>query len=130
MTDGEALARGTETLLLVEDEEMVREIMIEALRDLGYTVFEASRPSQALEISAAYGKTIDLMITDVVMPETDGFELARRVTVKRPETKVLYMTGYAPEAIGPDSDQPDVPILRKPFSPRVLAAKIREMLDA
>jgi PAS domain S-box-containing protein len=121
--------QGTETLLLVEDEEAVRTLVRNVLRKKGYRVLEASQGEEALEFSELYRGRIDLLVTDVVMPQMNGRELARRLVKSRPEIKVLYISGYADNAVwsegGLDSNGA---FLQKPFSPEALARTVREVL--
>jgi CheY-like chemotaxis protein len=127
---GVEVQRGSETLLLVEDEEKVRSLVRNVLRKSGYRVFEASRGEEALDLSELYLGQIDLLVTDVVMPQMSGRELALRLVNSRPQIKVLYISGYADNAVwgegGPDSGGA---FLQKPFSPEALAHKVREVLD-
>jgi CheY-like chemotaxis protein len=99
------------------------------LRKQGYRVLEASQGEEALEFSELYGGRIDLLVTDLVMPQMNGRELARRLVSSRPEIKVLYISGYADSAAwcedGLDSSGA---FLQKPFSPEALARKVREVL--
>ena len=121
--------QGTETLLLVEDEDAVRALVRNVLREKGYRVLEASRGEEALELAEQYGGPIDLLVTDVVMPQMNGRELARRLANLLPQIKVLYISGYADNAVwyqgGLDSGGA---FLQKPFSPEALARKVREVL--
>jgi PAS domain S-box-containing protein len=120
---------GTETLLLVEDEDAVRVLVRNVLREKGYRILEASRGEEALELAGQYGGPIDLLVTDVVMPQMNGRELARRLADLLPQIKVLYISGYADNAVwyqgGLDSGGA---FLQKPFSPEALARKVREVL--
>ncbi|MBI4470347.1 MAG: response regulator [Acidobacteria bacterium] len=126
----ESLA-GSETVLLVEDDEMVRRLAGYLLRNGGYTVLEAENAGEAIRLCESHGKPIQLMLTDVVMPRMNGRELAERVTPMRPEMKVLYMSGYAVDALfGQGVLNPGTHLLSKPFTPHDLARKIRETLDA
>jgi PAS domain S-box-containing protein len=122
---------GTETILLVEDEDAVRALLRSVLESRGYSVLEASRGDEALELSQAYGGEIDLLVTDVVMPQMGGPQLARRLTSSRPHVKVLYISGYADQAAwyqnGLESGDA---FLQKPFPPEALARKVREVLGA
>jgi signal transduction histidine kinase len=121
--------QGTETLLLVEDEDAVRALVRNVLREKGYRILEACRGEEALELAEQYGGPIDLLVTDVVMPQMNGRELARRLITLLPQIKVLYISGYADSAVwhqgGPDSGGA---FLQKPFSPEALARKVREIL--
>jgi CheY-like chemotaxis protein len=122
--------QGTETLLLAEDEEAVRALVRNVLKEKGYRVLEASRGEEALELAEQYWGPIDMLVTDVVMPQMSGRELARRLVNLHPQIKVLYISGYADNADwyqgGLDSG---VAFLQKPFSSEVLARKVREVLD-
>ena len=121
---------GTETVLLVEDEDDVRALTREMLEGFGYSVLEARRPGSAILISAEHPGPIFLMLTDVVMPELNGHRLAERVTSGRPDMKVLYMSGYTDDAIVHHGVlERGTRFLQKPFSPEMLADKVREVLD-
>jgi nitrogen-specific signal transduction histidine kinase/CheY-like chemotaxis protein len=123
-------AHGRETILLVEDEPSVRGLVQETLRLHGYSVLEARHGIEALLASARYGGTIHLLLTDVVMPQMSGPEVAEKILTVRPEIKVLYMSGYPDHPVfeqGGVSRQTG--FLPKPFSPHVLAQKVREVLD-
>jgi PAS domain S-box-containing protein len=123
--------KGTETVLLVEDEAAVRALVRTVLREKGYSILEASRGEDALHLSEYYRGHIDLLLTDVVMPQMSGFELARRLSSPRPHMKVLYMSGYADNAFWSDSMlDSGMAFLQKPFTSEALAAKVREVLDA
>jgi PAS domain S-box-containing protein len=122
--------QGSETILLVEDEESIRSLVLGILRKQGYKVLEAASPQQALEISASIEGVIHLLLTDVVMPHMNGREVAEQVTAARPSTKVLYMSGYTDQAISHHGIlNPGVPFLQKPFTPEALAEKVRKVLD-
>ncbi len=122
---------GTETVLLTEDEEGVRMLTRSILRSLGYTVLDTNRGSEALAISKRHIGTIHLLITDVVMPEMSGRELAERLIAIRPEMKVLFLSGYTDDALLDHGvSQAEVAFLQKPYTPTSLAFKIREALDA
>jgi two-component system cell cycle sensor histidine kinase/response regulator CckA len=125
------LPRGTETILLVEDELAVRDLTARILSELGYTVIEASNGEEALQISSerAHGE-IDLLLTDVVMPQMSGKLLTDLVKAARPGIKVLYSSGYTDNAlVHHGSLEPGTAFLQKPFSPSGLARKVREVLD-
>ena len=123
--------RGSETVLLVEDEEVVREMVGDMLRDSGYHVIEAKDGNEALFLSKQHRGDIHLMLTDVVMPQMSGRELAEQLTLRRPETNVLYMSGYTDDAIVHHGVLVEgTAFIGKPFSPDTLARKVREILDA
>jgi PAS domain S-box-containing protein len=119
----------SEVILVVEDDERVRALSVEALRDLGYSVVEASGPTQALRMLDE-GQQVNLLFTDVVMPDMSGRQLSDRAREKRPKLKVLYTTGYTRNAIVHNGMlDPGTNLLTKPFSIEELAAKIRKILD-
>ncbi len=123
--------RGTETVLLVEDEEEVRALTWEVLRESGYRVLEAANGDDALLTSERHAGPIHLLLTDVVMPLMSGPELAQRLAPLRQEMKVLYMSGYTEEALGHHGVlDPGIKLLSKPFTPTDLAQKVREVLDS
>jgi len=122
--------QGTETLLLVEDEESVRELVREALEARGYNICPARNGNQALAMAARQDLKIDLLITDVVMPGIGGRELAQRLNALRPSVKVLYLSGYTEDAIVHHGVlDPGTAFLQKPFTLDALACKVREVLD-
>jgi PAS domain S-box-containing protein len=129
--ENDELLRGTETVLLVEDEEVVREMAMEILRDCGYHVLEAHHPQEALDLAAEYEGEIHLMLTDVVMPLMSGRQLAEQLMPVRPDMKVLYMSGYTDDAIVHHGVlEEGTAFIAKPFGINSLALKLREMLDA
>jgi two-component system, cell cycle sensor histidine kinase and response regulator CckA len=122
-------ARG-ETVLLVEDEELVRVAARRILEKHGYAVLEAHHGPDALELCARHEAPIDLMITDVVMPRMNGRDLAVQMKQLRPTMKVIYVSGYADNAIARDGSLPPGSVyIQKPFSPDTLLRKVREQLD-
>ena len=129
-TESKTLPRGSETVLLVEDEEGVRQLAREYLETNGYTVLEAEDGHTALELAAMHAGPIQLLMTDVVMPGISGRELAERVAKSRPEMKVLYMSGYTDQAVVHHGilDTGAV-LLQKPFTMATLASKLREILE-
>ena len=121
---------GTETVLLVEDEDDVRALARELLEGLGYTVLEACRPREAMRLADQHLGPIHLLLTDVVMPELNGRRLAEHLMPSRTDMKVLYMSGYADDAIVQHGVlEPGTRLLEKPFSAKTLAAKVRDVLD-
>ena len=123
-------ARGNETILLVEDDEQVRELTHSILTGCGYTVFIAENGPAVAKICAQHSSNIDLLLTDVVMPGISGREVARQVSARWPSIKVLYMSGYTENAIVHHGVlDTDTFFLPKPFTPTALANKLREVLD-
>jgi two-component system cell cycle sensor histidine kinase/response regulator CckA len=123
-------AGGTETILLVEDEEAVRSMVSKVLQNRGYTVLEARHGNEAVEVSERYEGSINLMVTDVVMPQMSGRELAERLTTLRPKMHVLYMSGYPDNTIVQHGVlEPGTSFLQKPFTISALETKVREILD-
>ena len=121
---------GKETILVVEDEEMVRELACDILEMQGYTVIKAATPDQALWLCAQTADPIDLLLADVVLPQMDGKSLYHRLSALLPDMKVLYMSGYTDEAIAPHGVLEDgIRLLQKPFAPDVLAVAVRGVLD-
>jgi PAS domain S-box-containing protein len=124
-------ARGSETILLVEDDAHVREVTRAILLRQGYQVLEAQDGEHALRLCAEHDASIDLLLTDVVMPRLSGRQLAERVLVLRPTLRVLYMSGYTDDAIVRHGVLGSgMAFLQKPLTPRSLATKVREVLDA
>ncbi|MFA6147185.1 MAG: PAS domain S-box protein [bacterium] len=121
---------GTETILLAEDEEVVRRLTREILSENGYKVLEAENGREALLLSEAHRGEIHLLLTDVVMPKMSGRELTERIRPLRPGLRILYMSGYTDDAILRHGVLEDgIPFLQKPFTPEDLARKVREVLD-
>jgi CheY-like chemotaxis protein len=122
---------GTETILLVEDDEQVRTVAHEILRRNGYVVLEARDADEALAVSSEHPGTIDLLLTDVVMPKMNGRELARKLASLRSDTRVLFMSGYTSGVIVQrDIVEAGVSLVQKPFTPDVLLKKVREVIDS
>jgi PAS domain S-box-containing protein len=125
-----ATQTGTETVLLVEDETVVRHLVSEILSSNGYTVLEAGDGPSALELLRRHTGSVDLLVTDVVMPGMSGPEVAQAVTAMRPGTQVVYMSGYTDQAIGHHGMlEPGIAFLQKPFSANDLTRKVRAVLD-
>ncbi|MCD6282828.1 PAS domain S-box protein [bacterium] len=121
---------GSETILLVEDEEVVRELAKQVLEQKSYKVLTARHGPDALIVSEQYDGTIHLLLTDVVMPEMNGKELAERLKALRSDLRVIYMSGYADAAIFQNGSVPEsAAYLQKPFTPDSLLLKLREVLD-
>ena len=110
------------TVLVVDDQDVVREVIRLTLEDAGYIVLAAASPTHALEL-AQEDAHIDLLVTDVVMPEMDAFELAERITRQLPGLRILYTSGYTDAAA-------EGPFIQKPFTPAQLIAKVGAVLDS
>ena len=127
----EGLPGGTETILVAEDEPMVREIAVKTLSRLGYHILSAGDGEEALAVADAYPYPIHLLLTDMVMPHLGGREVAEAIRRTRPEMRVLYASGYTDNAIVQRGlEEAETSFLQKPFIPAALARKVREMLDA
>ncbi len=123
--------RGAETVLVVEDEDTIRTLVRSILESKGYTILDAASGAEALSICELHPETIHLILTDVVMAHMSGPELAQQLALRRPETKVLYMSGYTNNAICHHGllDR-NLAFIEKPFTPQALVAKVREVLDS
>jgi two-component system cell cycle sensor histidine kinase/response regulator CckA len=121
----------TETVLVVEDNEAVRHMLCRVLRTTGYNVLEAANANAALQVCAANDNTkIDMLISDVVMPEMSGIELAAEMQATYPGMRVLLMSGYSGFAMARNGElRADIPFLEKPFNLDAVARKVREVLD-
>jgi two-component system, cell cycle sensor histidine kinase and response regulator CckA len=125
-----AMPKGTETILFVEDEDIVRELTIKVLKLLNYNILHASNGDEALQIARNYGSAIDLLITDVVMPGMNGRQLAEKLLLIRPKIKILFTSGYTENAIAHHGIiEKDLNFIGKPYSSHDLAHKIRQLLD-
>jgi CheY-like chemotaxis protein len=122
--------KGSEVVLLVEDEEIVRKLARTILESSGYKVFEACNGRQGLAFCEAHPGPIDLLVSDVVMPELGGRELAEGAIKLRPAMKVMFMSGHTQDVILKEGVDKGTPFLQKPFTPAALARKVRETLDA
>jgi two-component system, cell cycle sensor histidine kinase and response regulator CckA len=109
------------TVLVVDDQDVVRDVIKLSLESAGYCVLEAATPSEALALARAAGAEVDLLVTDVVMPEMDAFELANRITCELPAVRVLYTSGYTDAAA-------EGPFIQKPFTPAQLIEKVGAVL--
>ena len=126
----ETSAKGTETVLVVEDQDGIRDIVRESLRRNGYKVLIANDGDEALQMAATYPDPIHLLITDLVMPNIGGRELAQRLTPQRPAMKVLFMSGYSEQsALEIQTTSQSATVLQKPFSLDALARNVRRVLD-
>ena len=127
---GFGAARGRRTILVVEDEAGVRSLVCATLRAKGYTVLEASGPLEAVSLVERHADPIHLLLTDVVMPQMGGKELADRVSPLRPEMKALFMSGYTDDAVVRHGIlEANTFFLQKPFTSAALGQKVREVLD-
>jgi PAS domain S-box-containing protein len=122
--------RGSETILIVEDDEMVRRLVCQALRMYGYQVVEAANAGEALLICETHQRSLPLMVTDIVMPQLSGQELAARLAPLHPKMRVIYMSGYTDDAVVRHGVLNSTTFfLQKPFTPIALVKKVREVLD-
>jgi len=120
----------SETILLVEDEEPMRELLLEELQAGGYKVLVAANGVEALHIAGQYRGSIDLLITDVIMPQMSGPALARSLNEHRPRIKVVYISGYSDEKVRDIAmSDPHVALIQKPFQLKDLNQKLREVLN-
>ena len=125
-----AVSSGTKTILLVEDEAIVRKLASRVLLNLGYSVLTAEHPDEALALCADHDGSIDLLITDILMPGMQGVELAERVALSRPGISVVYVSGYANDIVQHKGDPGfNWAFLQKPFTPSRLASAVRAALD-
>jgi len=129
-TRGMLELRGSETVLLCEDEDRIRKLVLAMLSKQGYKVLEAETPEVAIRLVREHHGPIDLLLTDIVMPQISGNDLAKTVQEMRPEVKVLYMSGYTDNRVNTSWVlDPDVPFLHKPFTAAGLMQKVREALE-
>jgi CheY-like chemotaxis protein len=125
-----ASEQGTETILLVEDEQRVRDLVSTVLRRCGYTVLEACRGEEALEVARNHVAPIHLLLSDIVMPGMGGRVVAARITELRPGTRILLMSGYSDDVIlRTGIEAAETPFIQKPFTATGLALKVREVLS-
>jgi len=128
--EGRAMPEGSETILLVEDEEAVRSLASQVLHSCGYQVLEARDGREACELARSYAGRIDLLVSDVVMPWLGGRELAEQITAMRADCRVLFLSGYTDDAVIRHGVlQASYAFLQKPFTPSALAQKVRTVLD-
>ena len=123
--------RGSETVLLVDDDESLRTLAREILTVQGYTVIEAASPIEAIQLHKSYAESIHLLLTDVVMPQMNGQQLADQLRAGRPGMEVLFMSGYTGVALAQRAGgELGSALLQKPFTPDGLSRRVREALDA
>ena len=120
---------GSETILLVEDEDVVRDLARRVLERQGYTVLACSAGEEAVALAEQHEQPIDLLLTDVVMPGMRGYEVAELVSASRPEIKILYMSGYAEEALVGRAAFAGSALIEKPFAVDALARRVRDALE-
>jgi two-component system, cell cycle sensor histidine kinase and response regulator CckA len=124
------LSGGTETVLVVEDEDRVRNLCVQILERLGYKVLRGSNGAEAIGVAEKHGDRIDLLVTDVVMPGMSGAEMAAQLVLHHPEMKVLFTSGYTDDAIVRHGVLDEgVSFIGKPYTPSALAKKVREVLN-
>ena len=130
MDAAQPAARGRETILLVEDEPMILDIAVKILERQGYTVMAASTPGEAIRLAREHAGEIHLLMTDVVMPEMNGKDLAKNLLSLYPNLKRLFMSGYTADVIAHHGVLDEgVQFIQKPFSVQKLAGQVREVLD-
>jgi PAS domain S-box-containing protein len=128
--DASRRARGSETVLLAEDDPLVRSLVAEVLRESGYRVLEAADGEEALRVASAAPEGIDILVTDLVMPHAGGDELAGQLRRAQPEVRVLFISGYSEREVSiPSLGEPGVALMRKPFTSDALTRGVRELLD-
>jgi CheY-like chemotaxis protein len=122
--------RGTETILLVEDEHFVRRAIVEALEAAGYNSLPAPSAAQALAILQATTDPLDLLLADIVMPSVNGYDLAMQFLTLLPETRILLMSGYEEQVIRCEQMRSEIQYIAKPFSIPTLLQRVRQILDS
>jgi two-component system, cell cycle sensor histidine kinase and response regulator CckA len=122
--------RGTETILVVDDEDSLRTIVVDLLGQLGYQMLSAPSGAEALNLAREHPGKIDVLLCDVVMDGLPGPELAEQLVRERPELRVVFMSGFADSSLAPDGVlQPGTVLIQKPFTVKALSARLREILD-
>ena len=121
--------RGKETILVVDDEDSLRTVIVDLLNHLGYCTLSAANAQEAMALAMDYQGRIDLLLTDVVMHPLPGPALAEKLMRARPEMKVIFISGYANGALAPEGVlKPGTVLVNKPFTMKILSAKLREVL--
>ncbi|MEP6779580.1 MAG: response regulator [Gemmatimonadaceae bacterium] len=127
----EDVVGGSEVILLADDDADVRTLNARTLREAGYEVITADDGESALELAAEHGQRIDLIVTDVVMPKRNGWEVAEAIQARRPDARILFVSGFAPTTLTPlKLPERGIPFLAKPFTPSTLLSRVRALLDA
>jgi CheY-like chemotaxis protein len=127
---GNGIERGSETILLVEDEDEVRTVARRVLAEAGYTVLEAANAAEAIEMFDRSRSTVAMLVSDVVMPGLNGHELSQMLRLRSPRLRTLFVSGYSFDARGDSSGFDDESFLAKPYDPTELARRVRSILDA
>ena len=123
--------RGSETVLLVEDEDSLRDVVVRVLTDLGYRVLPATNGKEAIALASSYTGAINLLVADVVMPEMSGPEVAEKILQSRPGLHVIFVSGFPKGKLETFSElHEDMILVEKPFTMKTLTAKMREVLDS
>jgi DNA-binding response OmpR family regulator len=124
------MARGWEAVLLVEDDDALRTIASKTLQDRGYSVLEADCGAEALRLAGEYDGPIDIVLTDIILPEMSGRRLAESLRTLHPGARLLFMSGFtAHEVVRQGLIESGAPFIEKPFAPEKLASRVREVLD-
>jgi two-component system cell cycle sensor histidine kinase/response regulator CckA len=124
------MPKGTETILLIEDDEAIRKLARLVLQSRGYQVLEARHGEEALAIGQTHPGPIDLVVTDMLMPHMGGRQVAQQLRLNRPNLRVLFMSGYAEDvALGGEAQASMEAFISKPFTALALASKVRQVLD-
>jgi CheY-like chemotaxis protein len=122
---------GSETVLLVEDDEAFRSLLASVLEERGYRVLSAAHPAEALQLGREHPETLDCLVTDVVMPGMNGVEMTAKLREERPELKVLFMSGYTDDVLSErGGSASELDFLHKPFGMEEFAGRVRELLDS
>ncbi len=126
----EPMPKGTENILIVDDEKNIVDLIASTLKPLGYTITATTDPEEAVTLHRETKRKFDLLLTDVIMPAMNGRQLAEALTAKQPDLKVIYMSGYTDDVIKHSLMEQGFELIHKPLLPRILAGKLREVLDS